>query len=141
MLPLEPIRCARASSRQHLRNGTILAMGSAGSTRIEVTAHRSDLGRWRAAQRPAEPRLRECVVGYFASEGFLPKPLHERHLPLQEIAIVLVQDASVRRVGSSPLASRALDRGDVVGNPVATTVFEICDLIYLADPRIGELRN
>ncbi len=116
-------------------------MGSAGSTRIEVTAHRSDLGRWRAAQRPAEPRLRECVVGYFASEGFLPKPLHERHLPLQEIAIVLVQDASVRRVGSSPLASRALDRGDVVGNPVATTVFEICDLIYLADPRIGELRN
>jgi hypothetical protein len=53
----------------------------------------------------------------------------------------MVQDASVRRVGSSPLVSRALDRGDVVGNPVATTVFEICDLIYLADPRIGELRN
>lgn len=64
-------------------------MGSAGSTRIEVTGHRSDLGRWRAAARLAEPRLRGCVVGYFASQGFLPKPLHERHLPLREVAIVL----------------------------------------------------
>src|SRR5499426_4366681 len=64
-------------------------MGVVGSTRIEVTDHRSDLGRWRAAQRPAEPRLRDYVLGYFASEGFLPKPLHERHLPLREVAIVL----------------------------------------------------
>jgi AraC-like DNA-binding protein len=64
-------------------------MGVVGSTRIEITGHRSDLGRWRAAHRPAEPRLRDYVLGYFASEGFLPKPLHERHLPLREIAIVL----------------------------------------------------
>lgn len=64
-------------------------MGLAGSTSIEVTDHRSDLGCWRAAQRPAEPRLRDYVLGYFASEGFLPKPLHERHLPLPEVAIVL----------------------------------------------------
>jgi AraC-like DNA-binding protein len=64
-------------------------MGLAGSTRIEVTCHRSDLGRWRAAQRPSEPRLRDYVLGYFASEGFLPRPLHERHLPLREVAIVL----------------------------------------------------
>jgi AraC-like DNA-binding protein len=66
-----------------------LAMRLVGSTRIEVSAHRSDLGRWRAAQRPAEPRLRDYVLGYFASEGFLPRPLHERHLPLREVAIVL----------------------------------------------------
>jgi len=59
------------------------------STRIEVTGHRSDLGRWRAAQRSAEPRLRDYVLGYFATEGFLPSPLNERHLPLREVAIVL----------------------------------------------------
>lgn len=62
-------------------------MGLAGSTRIEVT--RSDLGRWRAAQRLAESSLRNYVLGYFASEGFLPMPLYERHLPLREVAIVL----------------------------------------------------
>ncbi|MBO0859745.1 MAG: AraC family transcriptional regulator [Chloracidobacterium sp.] len=64
-------------------------MGVVDSTRIEITGHRSDLGRWRAAQRPAEPRLRDYILGYFASEGFLPKPLHERHLPLREVSIVL----------------------------------------------------
>jgi hypothetical protein len=64
-------------------------MGLAGSTRIEITDHRSELGLWRAAQRPAEPRLRDYVVGYFASEGFLPTPFDERHLPSREVAIVL----------------------------------------------------
>jgi AraC-like DNA-binding protein len=64
-------------------------MGLVGSTRIEVTGHRSDLGCWRAAQRLAEPRLRDYVRGYFASDGFLPRPLHERHLPLREVTIVL----------------------------------------------------
>ena len=64
-------------------------MRAAGSARIEVTGHRSDLGFWRAAQRPAEARLRDYVLGYFASEGFLPRPLRERHLPLREVAIVL----------------------------------------------------
>ena len=53
----------------------------------------------------------------------------------------MVQDASVRRIGSSPLVSSALDHDAVVGKPIAPTVFEICDLIYLADPRIAELRN
>ena len=59
------------------------------SSRLEVTGHRSDIGRWRAAQRPANRRLRDYVHGYFASEGFLPKPLHERHVPSLEVAIVL----------------------------------------------------
>ena len=71
------------------RNDTLLAVGLVGSARIEVTRYRSDLGRWRAAQRPAEPRLRDYVLGYFASESFLPRPLHERHLPSREVAIVL----------------------------------------------------
>jgi AraC-like DNA-binding protein len=64
-------------------------MEPVGSTSIEVSEHRSDLGRWRAAHRPAEPRLRDYILGYFASEGFLPRPLHERHLPLREVVIVL----------------------------------------------------
>jgi AraC-like DNA-binding protein len=64
-------------------------MGAIRSARIEVASHRSDLGRWRAAQRPAEPGLRDYVHGYFASEGFLPSTLHERHLPSLEVPIVL----------------------------------------------------
>lgn len=53
----------------------------------------------------------------------------------------MVQDASVRGVGSSPLVSRALNRTEVVGQPIAADVFQICDSIYLADPRINELRT
>jgi AraC-like DNA-binding protein len=64
-------------------------MGFVRSTHLEVSGHSSDLGRWRAARRPAEPRLRDYIVGYFASEGLLPTPLHERHLPALEVAIVL----------------------------------------------------
>jgi AraC-like DNA-binding protein len=64
-------------------------MGAIRSAPLEVTAHRSDLGRWRTAQRRAEPRLRGYVHGYFASEGFLPWQLYERHLPALEVAIVL----------------------------------------------------
>jgi len=53
----------------------------------------------------------------------------------------MVQDASVPRIGSSPLVSSALDRNAIVGKPIAPTVFEIYDLIYLANPRIAELRD
>ena len=70
-------------------NDKLLAMRLVGSTRLAVTGHRSDLGCWRAAKRPSDPRLRSSVVGFFASEGSLPKPLHERHLPPREVAIVL----------------------------------------------------
>jgi hypothetical protein len=52
----------------------------------------------------------------------------------------MVQDASRRRIAQSPLICEALDRGAVLGTPTADHVFEICDLIYLADPRIAELR-
>jgi hypothetical protein len=53
----------------------------------------------------------------------------------------MVQNASVRTTASSHLVARALDREEVFGQPIAAIVFKICDLIYLADPRIGELRN
>src|SRR5262249_54084288 len=81
-------------------------MGLVGSTRIEVTSHRSDLGRWRAAQRPAQPRLRDYVLGYFASESFLPSPLHERHLPSREVAIVLNFGAPHRIIDASDAKDR-----------------------------------
>ena len=53
----------------------------------------------------------------------------------------MVQDPSVRRIGSSSLASSALTRAEVVDQPSAADVFQICDSIYLADPRIDELRT
>ncbi len=68
------------------RNDTLLAVGS---TRLKISSHQSDLGRWRSAQRLAAPLLRDYVLGYFASEGWLPNPLLERHLPPLEVAIVL----------------------------------------------------
>jgi len=70
-------------------DGVREAMGQAGSSRIEISSHRSDLGCWRAAQRRAESRLRDYVRGYFATEGFLPRPLSERHLPALDVAITL----------------------------------------------------
>ena len=78
-----------APTKDTSKNDILFAMALIGSTYIEVTGHQSDLGRWRTAQRPAEPRLRDYVLGYFASESFVPRPLHERHLPLREVAIVL----------------------------------------------------
>ena len=64
-------------------------MGTVARGRIAITGHHSDLGRWRAAQRRADPRLRDYVHGYVASDGFVPRPLHERHVPTLEVAIVL----------------------------------------------------
>jgi AraC-like DNA-binding protein len=81
-----------------------------GSTRIEITGHRSDLGHWRAAKRPADPRLRDYVHGYFASEGFLPRPLHERHLPPREVVIVLNFAAPHRIIDPSD-PKRATEHG------------------------------
>jgi hypothetical protein len=53
----------------------------------------------------------------------------------------MVQDASVRSVGSSSLITRALDRQDVIGTALADEAFAVCDLVYLADPRLAGLRN
>jgi hypothetical protein len=53
----------------------------------------------------------------------------------------MVQDAAERPIGSSSLVSAALNRDAVVGTPFAEAVFAVCDLIYLADPRIEELRR
>jgi hypothetical protein len=52
----------------------------------------------------------------------------------------MVQDANARKIGSSSLVSKALDRSDVIGQPIAEKIFAICDAVYLGDPRISELR-
>ena len=36
---------------------------------MEIREHRSELGQWQTAQRPADPRLRAYVHGYFASRA------------------------------------------------------------------------
>ena len=53
----------------------------------------------------------------------------------------MIQNASVRPVGSNSLVSKALDRNEVLGTPLANEAFAICDLVYLGDPRIEELRQ
>jgi hypothetical protein len=53
----------------------------------------------------------------------------------------MVQNAATRPIESSSLISAALDRNAVIGTPLADVVFAVCDLVYLADPRIAELRN
>jgi len=52
-----------------------------------------------------------------------------------------VIDAGARKVGSSSLVSAALDRNSVIGTPLAAEVFAICDVIYLEDLRIAELKG
>src|ERR1700692_2724179 len=52
----------------------------------------------------------------------------------------MLNDSSSRNVASSSLISRALDREAVVGTPLAEQVFGVCDLVYLAAPRLAELR-
>lgn len=52
-----------------------------------------------------------------------------------------VIDAKYRAVSKSTLIAEGLDRDSVIGAPLAAQVFAICDLIYLEDPRISELKN
>jgi hypothetical protein len=51
-----------------------------------------------------------------------------------------VVDAAERPVAASPLVGEALKRQQVIGKPIAGTVFAICDAIFLQDPRISPLR-
>lgn len=55
----------------------------------QVFEHHSCLGRWRVAQRRADPRLRGYVHGFVVSEGYLPTAVREWHIPTLEVAVVL----------------------------------------------------
>jgi hypothetical protein len=52
-----------------------------------------------------------------------------------------VIDISERNVGKSSLVSTGMNRDSVIGTPLADHVFAICDLVYLEDSRISELRD
>ena len=56
---------------------------------METGEHRSELGQWQTAQRPADPRLRAYVHGYLASSSNLRMPVQERHLPSIEVSLLL----------------------------------------------------
>jgi len=61
-----------------------------------------------------------------------------RHLPTGPAFMVV--DAAERPVGTSRLVGEALGREQVIGRPIATTVFALCDSVYTQDGRISELR-
>lgn len=56
---------------------------------MEAGEHKSELGHWQTAQRPADPRLRAYVHGYFASSSHLRIPVQERHVPSTEVPLLL----------------------------------------------------
>lgn len=56
---------------------------------MQASGHNSDLGRWDVAFRDADPRLAPYVSGFFASSGYLPKPVRERHLPSPEVPLLI----------------------------------------------------
>ena len=53
----------------------------------------------------------------------------------------MVTDAAARPLASSGLASKTLGRKDVIGTPIATTVFDMVDVIWVDDPRVSELHG
>ena len=76
---------------------------------METREHRSELGQWQTAQRPADPRLRAYVHGYFASSSNLRTPVQERHVPWIEVPLLLNLGAPHRRldaVGSGEWTAR-----------------------------------
>jgi AraC-like DNA-binding protein len=76
---------------------------------METAEHRSELGQWQTAQRPADLRLRAYVHGYFASSSRLRTPVQERHVPSTEVPLLLNFGAPHRRldaVGSGEWTAR-----------------------------------
>jgi hypothetical protein len=65
--------------------------------------------------------------------------LEFRHVPTGPAFMVV--DAAERPVGISPLVGQALGRDQVIGKPIATTAFAVCDCVYAQDGRIDELRR
>jgi AraC-like DNA-binding protein len=76
---------------------------------METAEHRSELGQWQTAQRPADPRLRAYAHGFFGSSSNLRIPIQERHLPSTEVPLLLNFGAPHQRldaVGSGEWTAR-----------------------------------
>jgi AraC-like DNA-binding protein len=86
----EPAACPACSTLKSTRN-----------VGMKTTEHRSALGEWQTAQRPADSRLRAHVHGYFGSSSNLRTPVQERHLPSTEVALLVNLGAPHRRLDSS----------------------------------------
>jgi AraC-like DNA-binding protein len=82
---------------------------------MHIQEHTSELGRWRVAHRPADPRLRAYVHGYFASSGHLPAAVRERHLPTAEIPLIINFGASHRGAAAHENVFRILDGAWIAG--------------------------
>jgi AraC-like DNA-binding protein len=83
---------------------------------MQTGEHSSELGRWQTVQRPADPRLRAYVHGYFASSSHLRLPVHERHVPSIEVPLLLNFGAPHRRLdGANSGEWTARDGAWVVG--------------------------
>ncbi len=52
-----------------------------------------------------------------------------------------VINAGDRPVGTNSLVGEALSREQIIGEPIAQTIFGICDTVFLQDQRIAELRE
>jgi hypothetical protein len=52
----------------------------------------------------------------------------------------MVINAQERSLSASSLVGEALAREQVIGQPLADSVFAACDAIFLRDPRIADLR-
>jgi len=60
---------------------------------------------------------------------------------LQSGPAFMVINAADRPIATSSLISEALSREQVIGKPIAESVFAVCDAIFLKDDRIIELHN
>ena len=52
-----------------------------------------------------------------------------------------VINAADRPVGTNSLVGEALTREQIIGEPIAQTIFSICDTVFLQDQRIAALRE
>ena len=53
----------------------------------------------------------------------------------------MVIDAANRPVADSPLIDKTLRRDEVIGKPIAQTVFALVDAVFIKDQRIQEIRG
>jgi hypothetical protein len=85
------------------------------------------LGQWGSGDAAAAAAARKAVS------------LDFRHLETGPWFRVI--NAGDRPVSASPLVGEALTREQVIDEPISQTVFAICDIIFLDDPRIEPLRE
>jgi AraC-like DNA-binding protein len=83
---------------------------------VRIAEVTSEIGRWDEIERASDPRLRQYVLGYFATSSSLVRPVRERHLPAAEVPMVLNFGASHTRMDAvSGGGPQRLDRAWVTG--------------------------